>query len=457
METRANYVIVGIFTVLSILAAFGFVYWTAGYGDQGATAQLRFRIPGSATGLGRGSAVLFNGVKVGDVQRVYLDPQNPRVAIADTVVLRWTPVTQSTKADVGLAGLTGQASIEMTGGDPNEPNLLDLAEQNDQIATMDATPSALANLLQATQNLMTRADAAVAQLEGLVTDSRGPLTDTFENVSKFTKALGDNAENIDKFLTSAGELSETVSSVSERLDSTLAAAESLINAVDRDKVAAVIDDVTSFTAQLSTAGERLDSISAGVDSAVASINRFSTDANATLEKVDKAVSAVDPAAVETIVRNFSDASGKVDRASEQIARISETIGGREEDINQFIDDAKEIASRLNQASTRVDGVLAKLDGLLGSDDAGDLMGDARATLASFRQVADTLNARIGTITDGLARFSGNGLRDIEALVSESRRSISRIERAIVDFEQNPQRIITGGDGTVRRYDGRARR
>src|SRR5690606_26469937 len=160
---------------------------------------------------------------------------------------------------------------------------------------------------------------------------------------------------------------------------------------------------------------------------------------------------------ETIVRNFADASSKVDRASEQIARISETVGSREEDINQFITDAKEIAARLNQASTRVDGVLAKLDGLLGSDDAGGLMADARETLSSFRKVADTLNARMGTITDGLARFSGSGLRDIEALVTESRRSISRIEQAITAFEQNPQRIITGGDGTVRRYDGRARR
>jgi len=457
METRANYVVVGIFTVLSILAAFGFVYWTAGYGDQGATAQLRFRIPGSATGLGRGSAVLFNGVKVGDVQRVYLDPQNPTVAIADTVVLRWTPVTQSTKADVGLAGLTGQASIEMTGGNASEPNLLALAEEAGEIAVMEATPSALANLLQATQNLMTRADSAVAQLEGLVTESRAPLNETFENVSKFTKALGDNAENIDNFLASVGELSQSVSQVSDRMDSTLAAAESLINAVDRDKVSSVIDDVSTFTAQLSAAGERLDSITSGVDNAVASIGRFSTDANATLGKIDDAVSSFNPELVGVAVQNFADASGKVDRASEQIARISETIGDREEDINQFISDAKEMAGRLNQASTRVDGVLAKLDGLLGSDDTSDLMADARATLSSFRQVADTLNARVGTITDGLARFSGSGLRDIEALVTESRRSISRIERAIVDFEQNPQRIITGGDGSVRRYDGRARR
>ena len=84
METRANYVIVGIFTLVAILAAFAFVYWTAAIGDRGETAPLRVRIPGSASGLGRGSAVLFNGVKVGDVRRVYIDVTNPTVAIADT-------------------------------------------------------------------------------------------------------------------------------------------------------------------------------------------------------------------------------------------------------------------------------------------------------------------------------------------------------------------------------------
>ncbi len=51
--------------------------------------------------------------------------------------------------------------------------------------------------------------------------------------------------------------------------------------------------------------------------------------------------------------------------------------------------------------------------------------------------------------DGLGRFSGQGLRDVEALVQDSRRSVNRIEQAITDLERNPQRIITGGDGTVR--------
>lgn len=161
--------------------------------------------------------------------------------------------------------------------------------------------------------------------------------------------------------------------------------------------------------------------------------------------------------VSAVVDNFAEASERLDRASSDIARVSEAVGRRTQDIDQIITDASQLASRLNEASTRIDGVLAKLDGMLGSGDGEGLVAEARATLQSFRQVADTLNARIGTITDGLARFSGQGLRDVEALVIDARRSINRIEQAVSDFEQNPQRIITGGEGTIRRYDGRVRR
>ena len=85
------------------------------------------------------------------------------------------------------------------------------------------------------------------------------------------------------------------------------------------------------------------------------------------------------------------------------------------------------------------------------------MTEATSTLKAFRQVADTLNSRLGTITDGFARFSTQGLREVEALARDGRRSIGRIEEAISDFERNPQRIISGGAGEVRQYDGRARR
>jgi phospholipid/cholesterol/gamma-HCH transport system substrate-binding protein len=513
METRANYVIVGIFTIAAILAAFGFVYWTAGVGDRGETAMLRFRIPGSASGLMRGSVVLFNGIKVGDVTRVYIDVSNPSVAIADARVDRLTPITRSTEADVGLAGLTtGQANIELRGGDPSEPNLLELAEAEGEIPVMTANPSAVSNLLESAQNIFRRTDAVLAELEGFAQDARGPLTATLENVEQFSEALGRNAEGIDRFLTSVTAMSETLTAVSGKLDSALGAADELIRAVDQDKVAATIDNIEQFTRSMQEASAGLGEVMAGVNASVAQVSRFSASANETLARVDaivadvgsavsnvgEIVENVDPATVRTALTNFEQASANINQAANDVALVSETVSARSTDIDKIITDAQQIAARLAQASERVDTVLAQVDDLLGSGEAEGLMSDAsqtlqtfrevalslnerigtvlarvdtlldsgdveqtlvdaRQTLASLREVAETLDARMGPILENLGRFSGQGLQEVESLISETRRSISRIERAITDLESNPQRILTGGDGAVREYDGRARR
>ncbi len=553
METRANYVIVGIFTILSILAAFAFVYWTAAIGDRGETATLRVRIPGSASGLGRGSAVLFNGVKVGDVTRVFIDVENPNAAIADTVIDRLTPITKSTEADIGLAGLTGQANIELKGGQLSEANLLDEAERDGRVAEIIADPSAVTNLLQTAQDIFQRADTVLSELEGFTRDVRGPLTETVKNTQTFSDALASNAPGIDKFLESVSALSEELAGVSGKLDGTLSAAEGLLNAVDREKIAAIVANAETFTKSLSTSSSQFDEIVAGVNSAVTSVKDFASRTGQTLARVDGIVEGIDAGAVRNALSNIESASvnankvaadvakvtekfgaradevdriiGNVDtfttslsassaqfdeitagvntavtsisdfasktgetltkvdgilegveagtvrktlsniesasvnanKAAADVAKVTDKFGARADDVDQIITDAKQLADRLNAASVRVDGILVKVNELLGSGEAEGVIADASETLKSFRQVADTLNSRLAAILDGLASFTGQGLRDVEALVRDSRRSITRIEQAVTDLERNPQRIITGGDGTVRQYDGRARR
>lgn len=457
METRANYIAVGLFTLIAIVAAFAFVYWTAGGIDRGETTTLRVRIPGSASGLGRGSAVLFNGVKVGDVRRVYIDVANPEVAIAETRVDKLTPITQSTKADIGLAGLTGQANIELRGGRTDEPNLLQQAEERNETAEIVADPSAVTNLLQTAQTILTRADSVLVGLEGFVGEARGPLMETVQNVRTFSASLAENSDGIDRFLESVGSLSETISGVSDQLSSTLTAAEELLTSVDREKIGNIVDNVEQVTAQFRQSTANLDRVVSGVESAVASFTEFSSGAGETLGKVNEILDGVDAGTVRTTLTNLEQMSTTVNGAANDIAKVTERVGQRAGDIDQLIADASEMAGRLNQASVRVDGVLQKIDSLLGSDETEGLVTDARETLKQFREVGETLNARMGTITDGFARFSATGLRDVEALVRDGRRAILRIEQAISDFERNPQRILTGGEGTVRQYDGRARR
>lgn len=457
METRANYVIVGIFTIVAVLAAFAFVYWQQGIGERGETATLRIRIPGSASGLGRGSAVLFNGVKVGDIQRVYLDVNKPTEAVADAEIDRLTPITRSTRADIGIAGLTGQANVDLKGASPNEPNLLADAEARGEVAEITANPSAVTNLLETAQDIFTRADNVLSGLEGFVRDARGPLTATIDNAQKFSDALARNSDGVGAFLDSVSKLSGELSGVSGKLDGTLKAAEDLLKSVDRDKVASIVANVDDFTKRLKDTGDDLDGLMRGVQTTVTSVNEFTQGANQTIAKVNGILDEVDRETVRTALADIGNASQNARKVVEDVAKVTSKFGDRADDIDRIISDAGELTQRLNQASVRVDGVLAKVDSLLGSGEAQGVMADASATLKEFRKVAETLNARLGTITEGLARFSGQGLRDVESLVIDSRRAVGRIEEAISGLERNPQRILTGGEGEVRQYDGRARR
>ncbi|MER9406351.1 MCE family protein [Mesorhizobium caraganae] len=457
METRANYVIVGVFTLAAILAAFAFVYWTAQIGDRGETAQLRVRIQGSASGLGPGSLVLFNGVKVGVVKRVYFDRNDPNAAIATTEIDKTTPLTKSTQADIGIASLAGQVNIELKGANPKEPNLLEEAEKEGRTAEIVANPSAVNNLLQTAQNIFSRADRVLSDLEGFTKDVRGPLTQTVKNAQTFSDALAKNADGIDKFLTAVSALSDELKDVSGKLDGTLKAAEGLLNAVDKDKIKSIVANVDTVTVNLKETSKQLDGVIKNVDTAVGSVNDFAKRTQGTLAKVDNVLDGIDPAQVRVALANIQKASENANEAAADIAKVTDKFADRADDIDETIKDAKQLASRLNDASVRVDGILKRVDTLLGSGQADGVMADARDTLKSFKQVADTLNARLGTITDNLARFSGQGLSNVEALVQDSRRSISRIEEAVTDLSRNPQRILTGGDGEVRQFDGRARR
>ncbi|KJS09845.1 MAG: organic solvent ABC transporter substrate-binding protein [Hoeflea sp. BRH_c9] len=456
METRANYAIVGFFTLMVMLSAFGFVYWMAKYGGGGETAPLIVRIPGSANGLSVGSPVRFNGIPYGVIRRLSIDPASPEFVIAMTEVQSNTPIYTDTRAALEIQGLTGSAYIEMQGGTPTNDNILVKAMTEGRVAEITADPSSVTNLLATADDILNRANRVIGQVEGFVVDARGPLTETLKNTEIFTGALRDNADGIDDFLKSVGNLSEVVKSLSSRIESALASAENLINAIDPEKIDRILANVDKVTADVADASSGITETLESFKLAARSFETFAKNAGASLDKVDKVIAGIDPAKVGQAVDDIALASADARKALADAREVAETFSARNQDYDVIISDVKEMTTTLKAASTRVDGVLAKVDGFLGEGDASNLLADAEATLKSFRDVANSLNARIGPIADNLQRFSGSGLRDVEALVNDARRSIERIERSITSIEQDPQRLIFGGD-TVKQYDGRTRR
>jgi phospholipid/cholesterol/gamma-HCH transport system substrate-binding protein len=457
METKANYAIVGFFTMLVIGAAFGFVYWMAEYGRGGPMAPLAIRIPGSANGLSIGSPVRFNGISVGSVRNLYIDNEDPNFSVAFTEVRADAPVTSGTKAVLEIQGLTGAAYIELSGGGPSSGEaILTRAIDTGEPAILTAEQSSVTNLLSTADRILQRADGAVAELQGFIADARAPLTNTVRNAETFSKSLADNAQGIDEFLKSVSALSNSVSGLSGRLDATLGAAEDLFKALNSEKIDQILSNTERATASFADAsgkiGPAIDSFRETSDT----FQRFGTNADQTLQKVSRLIDAVDSQKVGQVVDNVSVASADAREAIAGFRDLSTSITGRKDDINRAIDDFTQLAERLNNASTQIDGILTKVDSFLGSGDANSLSVEARRTLESIRLAAENLNGRIGPIADNLQRFSATGLRDIQTLVNDTRQTVRGLNDAITNFDEDPQRLLFGGD-TVKEYDGRIRR
>lgn len=456
METKANYTIVGFFTVLVIAAAFGFVYWMAEYGRSGPMAELIVRIPGSANGLSVGSPVRFNGIQVGSVRTLSIDADDPQYSLAFTEVRSDAPIYPSTKAALEIQGLTGAAYIELSGGRKEDKNILQQALESGKRAVIVADQSSVTNLLATADKILDRANDAVGEVQGFVRDARGPLTKTLQNAETFSDALAKNSGNIDSFLQSVGDLSNTVRNVSGRVDSTLAAVEDLVKAVDAKKINTILSNAEKVSRDIADASGDLKGLVNKVDQTVTTYNEFGKKAQVTLDRVDTLVAAIDTNKVKGSVDDIAQATKDARTAVASIRDVTDTVKDRKKDIDQTIQDVQQMANKLNSASTRVDGILIKVDALLGSDNTNSLFTEARATLESFKKVADNVNARIGPIADNLQRFSGSGLSDVQTLVNELRGTANNLNNAISNFDQNPQRIIFGGP-TVKQYDGRTRR
>ena len=116
MEIRTPFVLVGAFVLAAIVAAFGFVYWLHNTGDLGARATYHVQFDGAVPGLMVGGAVLFNGIRVGEVTGLALASDSPRGVSATLSVAETTPVRPDTKVGLEFQGLTGVPVIALEGG-----------------------------------------------------------------------------------------------------------------------------------------------------------------------------------------------------------------------------------------------------------------------------------------------------------------------------------------------------
>ena len=185
METRANFVLIGSFTLAVIAAAFGFVLWFQSLHTTKARSPLRIVFEGPAAGLRNGGSVNFNGIRVGEVVSVKLD--NPRRVVALAMVENNAPLRKDTLVGLEFQGLTGVAAISLKGGEEAAPSVpLD----EDGVPVLTADPNALQDVTEAIRGTLQNINRVVA-------DNQEAVKNSLHNLETFTASLARNARRID--------------------------------------------------------------------------------------------------------------------------------------------------------------------------------------------------------------------------------------------------------------------
>ena len=129
METKANYVLIGAFTLLTAVLLLFFGLWAAKYSSERSWTEYAVVFNEPVTGLTEGSSVQYNGISVGTVESLRLAPNDPRQVLARLKLQADTPVKVDTKAKMSITSLTGSPFIQLTGGSPRAPWLTEICKR----------------------------------------------------------------------------------------------------------------------------------------------------------------------------------------------------------------------------------------------------------------------------------------------------------------------------------------
>lgn len=190
METRAPYAFIGLFVLTAIVAVFGFVYWLHNTGGLGERTVYRVRFENSVSGLLKGAAVLFNGVRVGEVTDLQLDPQSPRRVMVTIAVAPTTPVRTDTQVDLDFQGLTGVPVVTLAGGNTAAPAL----------ARPGGEPPLLVAGATAGQSMTLLVRMAAQRLDTMLAENAEAVRTAIANIGTFAAALARNSDRVDTIL-----------------------------------------------------------------------------------------------------------------------------------------------------------------------------------------------------------------------------------------------------------------
>jgi phospholipid/cholesterol/gamma-HCH transport system substrate-binding protein len=222
METKANYVAVGVFVLMLLVAGVVGLLWVARV--QFSTELTRYDIffTGSVTGLARGSAVNYNGIPAGRVVEMRIDPQNLQQVRVTVELDESTPIKSDAQASLETQGLTGVSYIEISGGSLDAPPLS--VQPGQRYPVIASKAGGFQHLIASLPEVLNKVSDLIATLQAFLDDkNRAALAQTLANVQRLTDAAAAHSHDIETILADAAatmhDLRGTVASAKETVDS----------------------------------------------------------------------------------------------------------------------------------------------------------------------------------------------------------------------------------------------
>ena len=186
MESKREQAFVGVFVIIAASLLIVTIFAIGGaFGRAGMNFHAYFK---NAGGLEPGSLVRYAGIRVGRVEKVYVDPKDPARIIMDISVDPGVPVKTDSLAKVATLSALGENYLEIVPGKPESPLAKDGAVLNSkEFFGITDVADMLNKLGPDVQNLIGNMNDRVTQLKITIDRTNDVLND--QNRAHFSGTL----------------------------------------------------------------------------------------------------------------------------------------------------------------------------------------------------------------------------------------------------------------------------
>ncbi|MDI9777244.1 MlaD family protein [Pseudomonas putida] len=272
METRAHHVLIGLVTVLVVAGAMLFGLWLTKSSVDDAFKDYEVIFNEAVSGLSRGSPVQYNGIKVGDVTSLRLDPKDPRRVLARVRLSGDTPVKEDTQAKLTLAGVTGNSFIQLSGGTPHSP---ELKGKDGKLPVIVASPSPISRLLNDSSDLVTNINMLLHNATQMFSDSNiEHLSNTLANLDQTTSAFANQNGGVSEAIAQLAQVGKQANATLAETQALMRNANGLLGTQGKQAIGSAEQAMQSLAESAATLNSLLQDNRQSIDDGAQGLNQL---------------------------------------------------------------------------------------------------------------------------------------------------------------------------------------